>query len=104
MRDPDHGHRERHGRHDGQARQGQDSALEDFDQAKADLDNAVERQMSTLRELPPEVTDPIEKRIQQDAKDILSVVQSAMIQTVPAVTMEVVTGYGEIWSRRPSRT
>jgi aspartokinase/homoserine dehydrogenase 1 len=77
-----------------------DSALEDFDQAKADLDNAVERQMSTLRELaPPEVTDPIEKRIQQDAKDILSVVQSLrMIQTVPAVTMEVVTGYGEIWS------
>jgi hypothetical protein len=39
---------------------------------------------------PPKITDPIEVRFRQDAKDILSVVQSLkMIQTVPAVTMEV---------------
>ena len=58
------------------------------------------RQLTTLKELaPPEITDPIEGRIKQDAEDILSVVQSLrMIRSVPAVTMEVVTGFGEIWS------
>ena len=77
-----------------------DSALEDFEQAKRNLYDTVERQVSTLRELaPPEITDEIEARIRRDAEDILSVVQSLrMIQTVPAVTMEVVTGFGEIWS------
>ena len=68
-----------------------DSALSDFDQATQDLENAIEGQVALLKELaPPEITDPIEVRIRQDAKDILSVVQSLkMIQTVPAVTMEV---------------
>jgi aspartokinase/homoserine dehydrogenase 1 len=77
-----------------------DSALVDFEEAKANLENAVESQIALLRELAPaEITDPIEERFRADAKDILSVVQSLrMIRTVPAVTMEVVSGYGEIWS------
>jgi aspartokinase/homoserine dehydrogenase 1 len=77
-----------------------DSALSDFDQATQDLEQAVESQITLLKELaPPEITDPIEARCRSDAKDILSVVQSLkMIQTVPSVTMEVVTGFGEIWS------
>jgi aspartokinase/homoserine dehydrogenase 1 len=77
-----------------------DSALSDFDQATRDLEQAVESQITLLKELaPPEITDPIEVRCRNDAKDILSVVQSLrMIQTVPSVTMEVVTGFGEIWS------
>jgi len=77
-----------------------DSALVDFDDAKANLNEAVESAIALLQELaPPEITDPIEARFRSDARDILSVVQSLrMIQTVPAVTMEVVTGFGEIWS------
>ena len=77
-----------------------DSALSDFDQATRDLEEALESQITLLKELaPPEITDPIEVRCRSDAKDILSVVQSLrMIQTVPSVTMEVVTGFGEIWS------
>jgi aspartokinase/homoserine dehydrogenase 1 len=77
-----------------------DSALSDFDQATRDLEQAVESQITLLKELAaPEITDPIEVKIRSDAKDILSVVQSLrMIQTVPSVTMEVVTGFGEIWS------
>jgi len=77
-----------------------DSALVDFDEATANLKEAVESAIHLLKELaPPHVTDPIEARFRSDAKDILSVVQSLrMINTVPAVTMEVVTGYGEIWS------
>jgi len=77
-----------------------DSAVVDFEQASKVLEEAVESQIALLKELaPPEITDPVEARFRSDAKDILSVVQSLkMINTVPAVTMEVVTGFGEIWS------
>lgn len=83
-----------------------DSALTNFEQAQLSLNEAVESQISVLRELVPDdadgasiITDPIVQRIRSDADDILSVVQSLrLLHTVPAVTMEVVTGYGEIWS------
>eukprot|EP00617_Octactis_speculum_P019226 CAMPEP_0185772004 /NCGR_PEP_ID=MMETSP1174-20130828/66413_1 /TAXON_ID=35687 /ORGANISM="Dictyocha speculum, Strain CCMP1381" /LENGTH=911 /DNA_ID=CAMNT_0028458057 /DNA_START=274 /DNA_END=3009 /DNA_ORIENTATION=+ len=77
-----------------------ESALVDLDQAKTDLDFAVERQLSTLRELAPvDIVAPIQARIEDDAKDIYSLVRSLrLINSVPAVTMEVVTGFGEIWS------
>ena len=77
-----------------------ETAIVDFDKAKNLLEEAVESQIALLQELsPPEVTDAIEARFRQDAQDVASVVQSLrMINTVPAVTMEVVTGFGEIWS------
>jgi len=77
-----------------------DSALQDFEQAKISLDKAVESAISLLKELAPaEITSPIEARFRSDSQDILSVVQSLrMLSTVPDVTMEVVTGFGEIWS------
>ena len=77
-----------------------DSALQDFDAAKIALQEAVQSQIELLEELAPaEITDPIKERFEQDGQDILSVVQSLrMLNTVPAVTMEVVTGFGEIWS------
>ena len=77
-----------------------DSALVNFDEAKVALQEAVESQIALLRELAPRrITRQFEDSFRQDGKDILSVVQSLrMLQTVPAVTMEVVTGYGEIWS------
>lgn len=77
-----------------------DSALTNFAAATADLDAAVASQLQLLRELaPPHIAAPVEAAILQDAKDILSVVQSLrMINSVPPVTMEVVTGFGEIWS------
>ena len=76
-----------------------DSALRDFDEASRALQEAVESQIAVLRELaPPAITQPIEASMQADAKDILSVVQSLrLLNTVPPVTMEVVTGFGEIW-------
>ncbi|CAJ1962675.1 unnamed protein product [Cylindrotheca closterium] len=77
-----------------------DSALVDFKLAKTVLNEAVEGQIDLLRELAsPEITAKIEANIRNDANDILLLVQSLrMINTVPSVTMEVVTGYGEIWS------
>jgi len=77
-----------------------DSALVDFELAKKVLNEAVEGQIELLGELaPPEITAKIEANIRSDANDVLLLVQSLrMINTVPAVTMEVVSGYGEIWS------
>jgi len=77
-----------------------DSALVDLEAAESVLSEAVEGQVAILRELADaSITDPIEANIRNDANDILLLVQSLkMINTVPSVTMEVVTGYGEIWS------
>mmetsp|Transcript_13069 Transcript_13069/g.36783 ORF Transcript_13069/g.36783 Transcript_13069/m.36783 type:complete len:965 (-) Transcript_13069:479-3373(-) len=77
-----------------------DSALVDLEAAKTVLLEAIEGQIDILKELaPPSITDQIEANIRNDANDILLLVQSLrMINTVPSVTMEVVTGYGEIWS------
>jgi aspartokinase/homoserine dehydrogenase 1 len=77
-----------------------DSALVDFEEAKKVLNEAVEGQIELLSELAPlEITAKIEANIRNDANDILLLVQSLrMINTVPSVTMEVVSGYGEIWS------
>ena len=77
-----------------------DSALVDLEAAKTVLNEAVEGQIGLLKELaPPAITDKIEANIRNDANDILLLVQSLrMINTVPSVTMEVVSGYGEIWS------
>ena len=77
-----------------------DSALVDLEAAKTVLSEAVEGQIELLKELaPPSITDKIEANIRNDANDILLLVQSLrMINTVPSVTMEVVSGYGEIWS------
>lgn len=77
-----------------------DSALQDMTAAEAALDEALEGQLSILRELAPsDITSDIEDRLRKDAEDILSVVQSLrMIRSVPPSVMEVVTGFGEIWS------
>jgi aspartokinase/homoserine dehydrogenase 1 len=77
-----------------------DSALQDIHQAETELDRALSGQISILHQLaPPEITNEIEERMRKDAMDILSVVQSLrMIRSVPPSVMEVVTGFGEIWS------
>lgn len=77
-----------------------DFALEDIEQAELELEKALEGQIAILNELAtPDITKDIEERMRKDAKDILSVVQSLrMIRSVPPSVMEVVTGFGEIWS------
>ncbi|KAL9189136.1 hypothetical protein ACHAXT_011626 [Thalassiosira profunda] len=77
-----------------------DSALIDMSGAESALEEALQGQLSILHELAPkEITAEIEERMRKDAQDILSVVQSLrMIRSVPPSVMEVVTGFGEIWS------
>jgi len=79
-----------------------DCALEDGDKAQQALEEAVSSQIDILMDVVPDqpyITDPIVARFRQDQQDIWSIVASLrMIRTVPAVSLEVVTGYGEIWS------
>ena len=78
-----------------------DAALSDIDGAETALNDAVSAQISILRDLSPDddARDAIESNMRNDARDILSVVRSLrMIRSVPPSVMEVVTGYGEIWS------
>jgi len=79
-----------------------DAALVDLSAATAELEAAVALQVSVVRALAPAaIAAPIEAEIRSDAADVLAVVKSLrLIKTVPAVTMEVVTGFGEIWSAR----
>lgn len=76
------------------------SALSDMSIAESELENAIHGQLEILRQLaPPSIAEPIETNMKKDAADILSVVQSLrMIRSVPPSVMEVVTGFGEIWS------
>ncbi|KAL7521349.1 hypothetical protein ACHAWX_006068 [Stephanocyclus meneghinianus] len=82
------------------------SALDDISQAKSRLQSALEGQLNILKELlapfspsSEEIAREIEGNMRKDAADILSVVQSLrMIRSVPPSVMEVVTGFGEIWS------
>ncbi|KAL3790376.1 hypothetical protein HJC23_002762 [Cyclotella cryptica] len=83
------------------------SALDDISQAESRLQSALEGQLTILRELvaadtdddTSTIADEIEANMRKDAADILSVVQSLrMIRSVPPSVMEVVTGFGEIWS------
>lgn len=78
-----------------------DAALSDIEGAERALDDAIGGQIAILRELaPPDAArDSIESGMRDDARDILSVVRSLrMIRSVPPSVMEVVTGFGEIWS------
>jgi len=85
------------------------SALDDISQAESRLQSALEGQLTILRELVAPfasssvgadgIAEEIEANMRKDAADILSVVQSLrMIRSVPPSVMEVVTGFGEIWS------
>jgi bifunctional aspartokinase / homoserine dehydrogenase 1 len=76
------------------------AALKDPAEAKKLLDIAVDKQISTLKELAsPEIVAPIERNIRKDAEDIMGVLQALkLLRTIPAVTLELITGFGEVWS------
>lgn len=74
------------------------AALKDPAEAKKLLDVAVDKQINTLKELAgPEIVGPIERNIRKDAEDIMGVLQALkLLRTIPAVTLELITGFGEV--------
>ena len=79
------------------------AALKDPAEAKKLLDVAVDKQINTLKELAgPEIVGPIERNIRKDAEDIMGVLQALkLLRTIPAVTLELITGFGEVQSCSP---
>lgn len=71
-----------------------------MDDAAAKLRVVVSEQLEVVGELASaELAAAVEKNLVKDEQDILMVVRAvSLIKTVPATTMELVTGYGEVWS------
>ena len=76
------------------------AAVKDPAEAKKLLDVCVDKQISTLKGLAgSEIVAPVEANIRKDADNIMGVLQALkLLRTVPAVTLELITGFGEVWS------
>jgi len=77
-----------------------EASLNDMAAAAEQLRSATTAQVDVVRELAgDEIADDVEKSIRADEEDILNVVKAvSLLRTIPAATMELVTGYGEVWS------
>jgi len=77
-----------------------EAAIVSQDDAEAKIDDVVDKQIATIRELaPPEIAAPFETNIKEDAIKVKGVIAALkLIRSVPDVVMELVTGLGEVWS------
>ena len=76
------------------------AALTSMTDAEEKLMAVAEQQIEVVNELAgPEVAGEIANKIREDEKDILNVIRAVgLLKTIPGSTMELVTGYGEVWS------
>ena len=95
-----HGHRLRQGRRDDRLIAVVNAALNDMEDASSLLRAVADEQVEVVRTLAgAEIAARVEKQIRQDEEDIVNVVRAVrMLRTIPPSTMELVTGYGEVWS------
>jgi len=77
-----------------------EASLNDMSAAAEQLRSATTAQVDVVRELAgDDIANEVEKSIRADEEDILNVVKAvSLLRTIPAATMELVTGYGEVWS------
>jgi aspartokinase/homoserine dehydrogenase 1 len=68
--------------------------------ASETLNLIVQEQIEIVRQIAtPAHAANVEARIAADSKDIINVVRAVgLLKTIPPATMELVTGYGEVWS------
>ena len=76
------------------------AALNDMSKASETLNLIVQEQIEIVRQIAtPAHAANVEARIAADSKDIINVVRAVgLLKTIPPATMELVTGYGEVWS------
>ncbi|KAL1519090.1 hypothetical protein AB1Y20_003357 [Prymnesium parvum] len=76
------------------------AARKDIDESARLLQIVADEQVEVARQIAnEEIAATVEEMIRADTKDILMVIRSvSLIKTIPPTTMELVTGYGEIWS------
>ena len=77
-----------------------EAALSDTVESERLLKEVSSEQIECVRELAgDEIADEVGAQIIKDADELFGVIRAvAMLRTVPGATMELVTGYGEIWS------
>ena len=77
-----------------------EAALSDIEESERLLKAVSNEQIECVRELAgDEIAAQVGAQITKDADDLFGVIRAvAMLRTVPGATMELVTGYGEIWS------
>merc|ERR1719487_3002441 len=76
------------------------AARTDMGEAEALLNAVATEQLEVVRELATDtIYAEVEQRIKADQEDIINVVRAvSLLKTIPPSTMELVTGYGEVWS------
>uniref|UniRef100_A0A7S0L1V1 ACT domain-containing protein n=1 Tax=Coccolithus braarudii TaxID=221442 RepID=A0A7S0L1V1_9EUKA len=76
------------------------ASLDNMEQAEELLSVVAAEQIEVVREISnPEAAALVEAAINADAADILNVVRAnGLMKLIPPSTMELVTGYGEVWS------
>jgi len=77
-----------------------DASLGDIDEAARLLQSVASEQIEAVRILAGDaVADKVGAQILRDADQLVGVLRAvSLLRTVPPSTMEVVTGYGEVWS------
>lgn len=77
-----------------------EASRDDMIEAERRLVEVANEQIEIVKELAnDEIAEGIAKLIREDAEGILNVVRAVgLLRTVPGSTMELVTGYGEVWS------
>jgi len=76
------------------------AAMDDMSASAELLRNVVDDQIEIVRSFSSaERTVSVEARMKQDEEDIINVVRAVgLMKTIPPATIELVTGYGEVWS------
>jgi len=77
-----------------------EASLEDVDKSAELLDAVASEQVEAVRVLAGDaIAEDVGAQIQKDAEKLLGVMRAvSLLRAIPPSTMEVVTGYGEIWS------
>ena len=77
-----------------------ETAMDNLDESAELLRAVTSEQIDVVRTLAgDEIADAVELRIRQDEEDIINVVRAvSLLRTIPPSTMDLVTGYGEVWS------
>lgn len=77
-----------------------EAALDDIDESERLLNAVASEQIEAVRELAGDaIAEEVGATINKDAGELFGVIRAvSMLRAVPASTMELVTGYGEIWS------
>lgn len=77
-----------------------EASLTDMDTSAELLRAITDEQVAVVKELAgAEIASEVEARMRSDETDILNVVRAVgLLRAIPPSTMELVTGYGEVWS------